>query len=118
MSADDIFVFGSNLGGRHGKGAALAAKKYHGAIQGQAEGLQGRSYGIPTKDDGHPLQVLPLDVIVGYVDRFLDFARMRPELRFALTPIGCGHAGYKPEQIAPMFRDAPRNVFLPPEFKL
>lgn len=111
----DIFVFGSNLAGRHGKGAALHARQHHGAIYGQGEGLQGRSYAIPTKDDR--IRTLPLDVIRLHVGKFLACARYRPDVRFLLTPIGCGLAGYKPEQIAPMFRDAPPNVIIPDEFK-
>jgi len=109
-----IFVFGSNLAGRHGKGAALAAYKKHGAILGRGEGLQGRSYAIPTK--GWSLAPLPLGVIVRHVNTFLAFAASRPDLTFQLTPIGCGLAGYKPIQIAPMFAAAPSNVELPVEF--
>jgi hypothetical protein len=110
-----IFVFGSNLAGRHGKGAALAAKKYHGAIYGQSEGLQGNSYAIPTKDA--ILTPLPLDRIEKHAKCFVAFARSNPDLTFALTAIGCGLAGYKPAQIAPFFRDAPANILLPEEFK-
>ncbi len=111
----EIFVFGSNLAGRHGKGAALHARKHHGAIYGQGVGLQGESYAIPTKDER--LQTLPLDAIEAHVYWFLVFARERPDLTFRLTPIGCGLAGYKPEQIGPMFRDAHSNVIIPDEFK-
>lgn len=111
----EIFVFGSNLAGRHGKGAALAAVREHGAIYGVAVGLQGRSYAIPTK--GRKLQALPLDLIEGYVRGFLNFARLFPNLTFRLTPIGCGLAGYKPDQIGPMFKGAPANVIIPPEFE-
>lgn len=110
-----IFVFGSNTAGRHGKGAALHARHYCGARYGQGEGLQGQSYAIPTKDDD--LRTLPLTRIKAGVDRFLAFARANPLLTFEVTPIGCGLAGYEPEQIAPMFRDVPINVFLPDEFK-
>lgn len=112
--ADEVFVFGSNLAGRHGKGAALWARKHRGAIYGQGSGLQGRSYAIPTKDS--TLHPLPLPVIEIWVQDFLAFARQHPELTFELTPIGCGLAGYKPEQIGPMFRGAPENVILPDEF--
>ncbi len=112
---EPVFVFGSNLAGRHGKGAALTARKHHGAIYGQGEGLQGNSYAIPTKDA--LLRVLPLGIIWLHVSRFKNVANYRPDLTFRLTPIGCGLAGYKPEQIAPMFRDAPINVILPEEFK-
>lgn len=115
MSDRSIFVFGSNLAGRHGKGAALYARQHHGAVYGRGEGLQGRSYAIPTKDA--QLQTIPLPILRGYVNTFLAFAREYPELTFQLTPIGCGLAGYKPADIAPMFRDAPGNVRLPDEFK-
>lgn len=112
---EPIFVFGSNLAGRHGKGAALHARLKCGARYGVGVGLTGHAYAIPTKDER--LRTLPLDAIKGHVDYFLSFARhVRPELSFQLTPIGCGLAGYTPEQIAPMFRDAPPNVILPHEF--
>jgi hypothetical protein len=110
-----IFVFGSNLAGRHGKGAALHARRHRGAVYGQAEGLQGTSYAIPTKDGS--LRTLGLDAIREHVERFIAFARMHPELRFQLTAIGCGLAGYRPWYIAPMFEHAPATVELPPEFK-
>jgi hypothetical protein len=113
---DPVFVFGSNMAGRHGKGAALWARKRRGAIRGQAYGLQGNSFAIPTKDA--MLQVLTLEQIAGWVRMFLDFARQHPELEFELTPIGCGLAGYRPGQIAPMFRGSPPNVALPVEFSV
>ena len=109
-----VFVFGSNLAGRHGKGAALWARQHRGAIYGQGVGHQGNAYAIPTKD--HHLQVLPLHVIQAYVTEFLDYARQRPSVAFELTPIGCGLAGYRPDQIAPMFANAPSNVQLPDAF--
>jgi hypothetical protein len=117
-----IFVFGSNLAGRHGKGAALFAKQRHGAINGIGEGFTGFAYAIPTKDGRtipnlrDPRNVLPLDHIAKSVDRFKVQAALLPALVFQVTPIGCGLAGYKPEQIAPMFVNSPPNVELPPEF--
>lgn len=110
----EIFVFGSNLAGRHGAGAALYAKKHHGAIYGRGAGRQGDSYGIPTKDER--IQTLPLEDIKRYVDIFIAYAVANPDLKFKLTAIGCGLAGYKPADIAPMFVDAPGNVVLPLEF--
>lgn len=110
----NIFVFGSNLAGRHGKGAALFAKERHGAIYGQGEGLQGRSYGIPTKDEN--IRTLQLPRIAVAVDKFKAFAAEHPEMTFQVTPIGCGLAGYKPKQIAPLFRGSPANCLLPVEF--
>lgn len=116
MMADNrIFVFGSNLAGRHGAGSALAALRKHGAMMGKGHGWYGNSYAIPTKD--HDLKVLPLDTIRHFVDTFLDFARLsKDSLVFDIVAIGCGLAGYKPEEIAPMFKDAPKNCNLPGEF--
>lgn len=114
MSAP-VFVFGSNLAGRHGKGAALWARQHRGAIYGQGEGLQGNSYAIPTKDQN--LKTLPRYEVRAAVYRFIEFARDRPDLVFEVTPVGCGLAGYRPEEIGPMFRDAPSNCRLPEDFE-
>ncbi|EYR81910.1 hypothetical protein [Shinella sp. DD12] len=111
----NIFVFGSNLAGRHGKGAALYARQHHGAVYGQGVGLQGDSYAIPTKDEA--IHTLPLREIKGYVNAFIGFACRHPEMTFTLTPIGCGLAGYKPSDIAPLFSHAPANVVKPAEFQ-
>ena len=111
-----IFTFGSNLAGRHGKGAAFTALREHGAVYGVGVGRTGNAYAIPTK--GRKLEVLPLDMIEDYVTDFIEYAKAHPELQFQLTAIGCGLAGYRPEQIAPMFKAAPLNVEQPPEFKL
>jgi hypothetical protein len=110
-----IFVFGSNKAGRHGKGAALEARQTWGAIYGQGEGLQGASYGIPTKDEH--LRTLPLEAIKDAVARFKSFAHDHPEYEFQVTPIGCGLAGYRPDQIAPFFAGSPENCVLPASFK-
>lgn len=110
----DIFVFGSNLAGRHGKGAALDAVRYHGAIKGVGWGLQGESYAIPTKD--FHIKRLPLPLIQHFVYGFMKFAWHNPQLDFRVTAIGCGLAGYKPAQIAPFFNYHPPNVYLPYEF--
>lgn len=109
-----IFVFGSNLAGRHGKGAALYALQHHGAIYGFGFGHYGNSFAIPTKDEN--LRVLPLSEIKIYVDMFLDYARTHPNLEFNLTPIGCGLAGYKREQIRPFFKDVSSNVHFTKEW--
>jgi hypothetical protein len=114
-SNDPVFVFGSNLAGRHGKGAALWARQHRAAIYGRGVGYQGNAYAIPTKD--HDLRVLPLPAIQRHVIDFIRFAQQRPDLRFELTPIGCGLAGYQPAQIAPMFANAPANVILPEIFR-
>jgi hypothetical protein len=107
----NIFVFGANLAGRHGKGAALYARQHHGAIYGQGEGLQGQSYGIPTK--GRQLLSLPSDEVELYVKRFIRFAEAHPEMTFNVTRVGCGLAGFTEEEIAPMFIGAPINCNLP-----
>lgn len=115
---EPVFVFGSNIAGRHGAGAALFAKQNHGAIYGQGEGRQGNSYGIPTKEkdpnDPRKLITLPLDRIASHVARFIEYARQNPTTYFQLTRIGCGLAGYRwDDQIGPMFADIPANVILP-----
>lgn len=109
-----IFVFGSNLAGRHGKGAALYAKRHRGAIYGQGVGLQNNSYAIPTKNG--KLETLPLPEIKKYVDSFIAFANSHPELEFQITRIGCGLAGYQDGDIAPMFKDIPSNCHVPYEW--
>jgi hypothetical protein len=104
-----IFVFGSNLAGRHGAGAALVARELYGAQPGSGEGLIGRSFAIPTKD--RDLKTLSLkDIEVG-VEMFKAVARNKLSLNFLVTRIGCGLAGYKDEQIAPMFKGSPENCF-------
>lgn len=110
-----VFVFGSNLAGRHGKGAALYAFKNHGARYGQGVGRMGNSYGIPTKDES--LKVLSLDVIATHVRDFLEYAALNSSETFQVTAIECGLAGFSPSQIAPMFKGAPSNCELPPEFQ-
>ena len=111
LAPNEVFVFGSNLGGMHGGGAARAALNHFGAIWGQGVGLQGQSYAIPTMHGG-------VDVIKPYVDEFIQFAQSRPDLYFYVTRIGCGIAGFRDEQIAPLFAQALTldNVALPKSF--
>ncbi|MHA2066213.1 MAG: A1S_2505 family phage non-structural protein [Candidatus Thorarchaeota archaeon] len=106
-----VFVFGSNLAGRHGKGAAKCAIDHYGAIYGQGVGRQGSSYAIPTKDK--QLRTLPLERIKLFVDCFLFYAARNPDEKFMVTRIGCGLAGYEDKDIAPMFANAPKNCTLP-----
>lgn len=102
-----VFVFGSNLAGRHGKGAALEARQRWGAEYGVGRGRTGNAYAIPTKD--HELRPLPLESIRTYVREFVAYAREHPALRFYVTRVGCGLAGYSEAQIRPMFEGAPEN---------
>lgn len=111
LQPNEIFVFGSNLEGAHGGGAAYLAWKKWGAIWGQGTGLQGQTYGIPTMHGG-PENIQP------YVDRFIVFAEEHPEYVFLVTEIGCGIAGFTPQEIAPLFRMAVNvpNIYLPQRF--
>lgn len=112
-----IFVFGSNTQGRHGRGAALTAYLSHGAVLGQAEGLQGHSYAIPTKELRQGYPTVTLAQIRAAVQRFIEFANALPHQRFVVTRIGCGLAGFTDAQIAPMFEGLTyRNVELPREW--
>lgn len=108
LEKNEIFVFGSNLEGAHGGGAALMAYRKFGAVWGQGVGLQGQSYGIPTMQGG-------VETIRPYVDEFIDFARQHPELTFLVTRVGCGIAGFIDEEIAPLFAEAHKveNIVLP-----
>ena len=103
------FVFGSNEAGRHGKGAALCAKNYFGAVYGQGHGEQGRGYAIATK--AASLRSLPLGTIAENVRVFLQHAINHPHKIFAVSRVGCGLAGHKDEDIAPMFKGHPSNVY-------
>jgi len=116
LKNNQIFVFGSNQSGKHGKGAAKTALGW-GAIYGQAEGLQGKTYGIPSKDKSIR-RTLSINEIKPYVDRFIDFAKNHPELNFLVTEIGCGLAGLKPKSVAPLFLGCKEltNVWLPTRF--
>ena len=111
LADDEVFVFGSNLRGLHGGGAAATAHRCFGAIWGQGVGLQGQSYGIPTMHGG-------VEKIKPYVDEFIAFAKEHKELRFLVTKIGCGIAGFRDEEMAPLFADAIglKNVVLPKVF--
>ena len=111
LADNEVFVFGSNLGGLHGGGAARAAMQRFGAVWGQGVGLQGQSYAIPTMQGG-------VETIKPYVDEFIEFARSKPELFFYVTRIGCGIAGFRDEEIAPLFAGALalENVALPKSF--
>lgn len=108
----EIFVFGSNLAGMHGGGAARLAWQKFGAVWGQGVGLQGQSYAIPTMQGG-------VETIKPYVDEFIEFARLNPQLNFLVTEIGCGIAGFTPEEIAPLFEAAKtvENIALPRRFR-
>lgn len=111
LNPNEIFVFGSNLGGQHAGGAARVARQKFGAIPGRGVGLQGQSYAIPTMQGG-------VDTIRPYVDDFIEFARNHPHLKFYVTRIGCGIAGFKDQEIAPLFDKAfdLDNVVLPETF--
>ena len=113
-NSSSIFVFGSNLAGRHGAGAALVAAQKFQASYGVGVGPTGKAYAIPSK--GKKLEVLPLSDILEQVEKFIGYATNNPEKSFFVTRIGCGLAGYKDSEIAPMFTSAPSNCDLPNEW--
>lgn len=110
-----IFVFGSNLAGRHGLGAAALAAQKYGAQMGQGMGRMGRSYAIPTKNQR--LDVLTLPEIERHIEEFLTYARNHSSDRFWVTRVGCGLAGYSNDQIAPLFATAPKNCSFAVEWR-
>ena len=111
LEKGEIFVFGSNLAGHHMGGAARAAHKKFGAEWGVGVGLTGQSYAIPTMQGR-------VETIRPYVDEFILFAKTHPQLTFLVTRIGCGIAGFRDWEIAPLFKAAldVENVILPEEF--
>ena len=111
LKPNEIFVFGSNLAGMHGGGAARTARLYFGAVLGNGDGPQGQSYAIPTMQGG-------VETIQSYVDKFVSYAKAHPEQTFLVTPIGCGIAGFTPDDIAPLFEKAVdvENIHLPQSF--
>lgn len=106
-----VFVFGSNLAGRHGKGAAYVAMTQYGATYGKGLGRYGNSYAIPTKTVN--FKSLPLNRISEYVSEFIEYAKNHKDEKFYVTRIGCGLAGYTDADIAPMFANCPDNCYLP-----
>lgn len=111
LRPDQVFVFGSNLAGRHGKGAALQALQLFGAKYGQGTGIQGQTYAIPTKDES--IRSMKVEKIAKHVAYFIWYAVQRPELEFLVTRVGCGLAAHADADIAPLFFGAPDNVRLP-----
>ena len=111
LEKNEIFVFGSNLQGMHGGGAARVAHEKFGAVWGEGIGLQGQSYAIPTMHGG-------VDAIAPYVNDFIAFAKEHPELKFLVTEIGCGIAGFRISEMAPLFKEALKmeNIYLPERF--
>lgn len=111
-----IFVFGSNLAGRHGAGAALYAAQRYGAIYGVGRGRTGAAYALPTKREIPGTKILTpltLDEINFYVKELISYARENPDLTFEITRVACGRAGYSEYDIAPFFLNAPPNCTLP-----
>lgn len=111
LKANEIFVFGSNLEGMHAGGAARIAYEKFGAVWGKGVGLHGKTYAIPTMHGG-------VEKIKPYVDDFIAFARQNPDMKFLVTRIGCGIAGFTDNEMAPLFKDAlaVENIFLPSSF--
>ena len=111
LEKNEVFVFGSNLQGMHGGGAARVAHEKFGAVWGEGIGLQGQSYAIPTMHGG-------VDAIAPYVNDFIAFAKEHPELKFLVTEIGCGIAGFRISEMAPLFKEALKmeNIYLPERF--
>ncbi len=109
LAPDELFVFGSNANGFHGGGAARLAFEKFGAVWGEGHGNHGQSYAIDTMSG--------LDVLAEEAETFTAYAESHPELTFLLTPVGCGIAGYTPDQVAPLFAGVPSNVVLPEEFR-
>ena len=108
LAPNEVFVFGSNAEGHHGGGAALIAYRDFGAVWGEGHGHHGSTYAVDTMSG--------LDVLAAEAREFVAYTIAHPELRFLLTPVGCGIAGYRPEQVAPLFAEVPSTVTVPQSF--
>ena len=115
LPEDMIFVFGSNLAGQHTEGAAKTALENFGALQNVGRGWSGQSFAIPTMNEH--LQQMPLSQIQHYVDDFKTYTKNHPKIKYFITSLGCGTAGYKVEEIAPMFKGISHNVIFPASFR-
>lgn len=122
LHSNEVFVFGSNEAGTHGGGAAKDAHELFGAKIGEGYGYHRNkvgkkyysTYAIPTKD--YDIKTLPLEEIGHNIGMFLAWAKVTPQMIYLVTPIGCGLAGYKAEDIAPFFKERSPNVILPKSF--
>lgn len=114
-ASDEIFVFGSNLAGHHGAGAARAAMDHYGAAYGEGIGMTGKSYAIPTKDKR--IETLGLKVVEVHIAHFKQFAINNPDKKFFVTRVGCGLAGFTDDEIAPLFRGCPTNCNFAEQWK-
>lgn len=115
LTEDTVFVFGSNLAGTHAGGAAKTALLHFGAIKGVGRGWSGQSYAIPTMNEH--LQQMPLSQIQHYIEDFKIYTKNHPKIKYFITSLGCGVAGYKVEEIAPMFKGISKNVIFPASFR-
>ncbi|MFC2996470.1 hypothetical protein ACFODO_14620 [Acinetobacter sichuanensis] len=115
LAEDTVFVFGSNLAGTHQGGAAKIAYLHFGAMKGVGRGWSGQSFAIPTMNEH--LQQMPLSQIEHYVDDFKIYTKNHPKTKYFITAVGCGVAGYKVEEIAPMFKGISHNVIFPSSFR-
>ncbi|MCQ4165105.1 A1S_2505 family phage non-structural protein [Tahibacter harae] len=115
LAANEIFVFGSNLAGHHAGGAARQAAECFGATDGVGEGMTGHCYAFPTL--GHQLERLPLQQLEASRDRLYSCCHNHPQLRFLLTKVGCGIAGYAEQAMQDLFQDPPRNLVLPHDWQ-
>ena len=115
LPEDTIFVFGSNMAGTHAGGAAKTALLHFGAMKGVGRGWAGQSFAIPTMNEH--LQQMPLSQIQHYIDDFKIYTKNHPKSKYFITSVGCGVAGYKVEEIAPMFKGISHNVIFPVSFR-
>lgn len=115
LAEDTVFVFGSNMAGTHQGGAAKTAHLHFGAMKGVGRGWSGQSFAIPTMNEH--LQQMPLSQIQHYIDDFKIYTQNHPKLKYFITSVGCGVAGYKVEEIAPMFKGISHNVIFPQSFR-
>ncbi len=115
LPQDTVFVFGSNLAGKHDCGAALTAFEHFGAMTHFGRGWSGQSFAIATANEHQ--QAMPIHQIAHYIDDFIIYTKNHPRQTYFVTAVGCGHVGYDAKDIAPLFQGISENVILPMRFK-
>lgn len=120
LGPNEIFVFGSNTAGIHGRGAALQAYKQFGCPYGFGEGLhiESQTYAFPTLAvpkgrKSFSLEPRTDDELLASVRKLYETAQKNPNLTFLLTKVGCGLAGYEESHMITLFRGTPANIVKP-----
>ncbi len=111
LKDNQVFIFGSNLAGRHAGGAARQAHEDFRAEWGVGEGLTGKCYAFPTLDENH--QKRSDEDLKESVKKLWLTVVANHDKEFLLTKVGCGIAGYSENYMRDLFKGFPKNLIKP-----